>query len=393
MDKTKSFFLWLLSVYLGNVPKYDIDIESVDWDDLLNLSMLNSVQGIIYKTLTNLKIETPIDNKLKECCLATASVAITQEYWGNRVIKIFNEYGIKHTLIKGFVIKDYYTAKEDRTFGDIDILITEEDREKSHNALTSIGFKREEYLSGKNVWTYIKGSVSLEIHTSIIYQDLGRKFDYVNYFKEKAKNAECIYGYTYELKKEDHLLYVLTHIAKHFGSVGVGIRMIMDIAVFYNKFVNEINFEYIKHELRAINLYNFAQSMFYVCNKYFNTTIPCEISELNCEDEVMCYILNHGVFGTENKDVAAIIYRKNGQDKLMKRILANVFPDYEQLKKSKVWFAECPKYMLPYGWIRRLVEKLIIKECRQNLSSRVKGVLLDSEDVDIHKRITKAVGL
>lgn len=388
--ETKEYFLHLLSSYINNNTPSEESL--VDWDEILYLSQIHSVQSIIYISINKLKNKPPIYDRLKELFYMSVSISTMQETIMRKVIETLTKNNINHVLFKGYVLRNYYPNKEARTFGDIDLLIDKKDRDKCDIVLKKIGFNfiEDEYLN--EVWTYRKGAVTIEVHTEIMYENTFLDYDYRSYFNKKSQNSQRISKNTYELKKEDHFLYIIVHIAKHFHNTGVGIRMIIDIAVFLKKYENEMDMNYIFSELTILKLDKFSNIIFYICKKYFNTNIKCVALNINQEKDVLNYILNHGVFGFDNKDIYDIQFYRE-EDNKFAVIRKRLFPDYETMKKQKLWFKNGKKILLPYAWIRRLLEFLIKKEKRCEVLRKIKNLSIQGNDSKIHIEILKKVGL
>ena len=168
--------------------------------------------------------------------------------------------------------------------------------------------------------------------------------------------------------------------------------MIIDIAVFLKKYENEMDMNYIFSELTILKLDKFSNIIFYICKKYFNTNIKCVALNINQEKDVLNYILNHGVFGFDNKDIYDIQFYRE-EDNKYAVIRKRLFPDYETMKKQKLWFKNGKKILLPYAWIRRLLEFLIKKEKRCEVLRKIKNLSIQGNDSKIHIEILKKVGL
>ena len=388
--ETKKCFLDLISAYINKrISVYD---SATDWGKILRLAQIHSVQAIIYMAVNKLDKQPPIYDKLKKQFFMSVNISTLQELSMTQIIKKLTAENIDHILMKGYVIRNYYPDKEARTFGDIDFLINEYDREKCHKALLELGleFDKEDYH--KDVWAYSKGVLHIEVHTDIIYHKLFNDFDYISYFREKVKNKVLINGNTYELRKEDHFIYVLVHLAKHFYNAGVGIRMILDVVVFFQKYGKTIDFNYINQELNYIQLKDFSNMIFYICKKYFDSDIECTPVETADIEQVMDYILNHGVFGYDDKDVLGTIFKKD-EDNKIKLLVKKIFPPMEVMTGRFIWFRNGKKYMLPYAWVRRWIYFLTNKRKRESLGSKFSAIVNGSEDVAKHIKILKTAGL
>ena len=78
----------------------------------------------------------------------------------------FTEHGIAHMPVKGYYLRKLYPTPELRTFGDIDLLIHPEDRQKVHNLMLSLGYTVKQ--DWEPTYSYIKDAEYYEIHTNLM---------------------------------------------------------------------------------------------------------------------------------------------------------------------------------------------------------------------------------
>ena len=143
---------------------------------------------------------------------------------------------------------------------------------------------------------------------------------------------------------------------------------------------------------KYIHLKDFSNIIFCICKKYFDSDIDCTPVEDNIIEQVMNYILNHGVFGFNDKDVIGVSYKKNG-DSRIKVLFNKAFPSFDIMSDLYPWFKNGKKYMLPYAWCRRYLYLLTNKKKREALGSKFSAIVNDSEDVSKHIEILKIAGL
>lgn len=156
-----------------------------------------------------------------------------------------------------------------------------------------------------------------------------------------------------------HLVYLISHLAKHFTSGGVGIRQFLDIAHIINKC--SINWGWVEASLREVNLYAFAIKVFQFCKEWFDVDVPIELQPVDEELFVTstAYIMNNGVFGFYNPsneaNQATNIYRKRGFLGLIMEAVERIFPKYSVLSNTnKYSFLKKHSWLLPVAWILRL---------------------------------------
>lgn len=351
MDYTQEVFIKLLSEYIDGNWDFTINEEKVDWNQLVELSSIHSVCGIIYLSLKEKNVNRKnLMDYLQSRFNKESGFAIRQQIVYDRTLSLFEKYGIKNVVSKGYVLKKLYPNEEVRTMGDMDILISEENSKKTDEMLKENGYTIDNVFV--NEIGYAKSGCAIEIHTSLMDDDLGNDFDYSSYFKEKSKYALPYRGeYTYVLKNEDHLIYLLAHIAKHFYNEGCGIRMIMDIAVFTKKYMSSLDWDYIFGELKNIKLFEFSNNIFYLCNKWFGVKVTNHIMSDELYKAIFTYIMEGGTFGFHSKMIGTKLVRNEKNRNAFVGIFNWFFPKDELMRKKLPWYKEKPKFLLPIAWV------------------------------------------
>lgn len=369
MDNNSWYFVELLKAFLTETtPAKPVKI---DWRKIYELAHIHFVSGAIYLSIEKMeRHEQPAENimkKFKTDFLNTILRYENQEKVFREIIKILNEKKIKHLFFKGIVLCNYYPVKQMRTLGDIDFLFCEEDRLAVNEALLHAGYKNK---SKTGHWQYTKDDILIEAHEKLVYKDINPNMKFVSYFGTVWDNVKVTdKDYTFELGIEFHLIYLLSHMAKHLYNNGAGIRMILDIAVIIKKFRASMDFSYLWNELKRLKLDIFAKSIFILCNRYFQVYVP----ELNIDidnktlDVVSDYIMEGGTFGFNNRNDAVHLVRREYEstDNLrlaqVKALWNKVFLNYENMKDH--YCVKVP-FLLPFGWIYRGIKCIVMKRKR-----------------------------
>ena len=108
MKYSFNIFIRLLLAYLEN-EKLNTDIF-IDWNDIILLSRIHNVEGMIYVVLKNSQIGVPenVMTYLSKMFIATVRQSINQENELSRVIRKFQQEDIDIVLMKGIVTKRYF---------------------------------------------------------------------------------------------------------------------------------------------------------------------------------------------------------------------------------------------------------------------------------------------
>ncbi|WP_010243557.1 nucleotidyltransferase domain-containing protein [Acetivibrio cellulolyticus] len=370
MDKNSQYFIALLNAFLKDtMPAKPID---VDWGKVYDLASMHSLSGAVYLPIQKLentdKPELSILNKFKSDFFYATLRYEEQEKVYQKIAKKLSDDRIEHLFFKGVVIREYYPVKQMRTLGDIDFLLHKKDQEAFKKFMTRMGFKN---TSSEQHEKYEKGKIIIEAHDKLISNKINSKVDYSAYFENAWDYAIAKEnGYTYELNMEYHLVFLLTHLAKHFYELGAGVRMILDIAVILQKFGDVLNFSFIWKELKEIKLDIFAQNVFVLCDRWFqvkNTGTALEVDEF-AFNVMTNYILDGGTFGFCNNQAIRIIkreYVKVDNHKLPKfrTFWRKIFLDFDEMSSKYPILGKLP-FLLPFASVHRWFKCIIKKRSR-----------------------------
>ncbi len=386
-------FIKLISAYI-NSDYNNLSLNAPDWEEIYRLAYLHSLGGLLYLSLTNSGLcdNQIILDKFKQIFLISATKSMVQEATTLKLLEILNKNKIRHIIFKGLALKNYYPNKEVRTMGDIDIIIDKENQQKVHDLLVSGSFVFDEFASHRDVRNYCKNSVCFEIHTKLIESNIFENVDLIGYFKNCFDKTVLKSNFTYEFSPENHFIYLIAHMAKHFKTSGCGVRMFLDLAVFIKYFEDVLDWNYISNELKTINLYNFADIIFYLCGKWFDMKVSFSSLNKSTED-IEDYIMSGGIFGYENKNYDALRINQHGESFFERiiNLLKLIFPKYEHLKSRYVWVENTPKWLLPILWIKYWCFRIF--NYKENPFLRIKEALKNNDDAKRHNEILKNVGL
>ena len=388
--------LYLLKALKGFLLKQAPGTFHGDWAKLLRLANIHFVSGILGYMVMSYPDESnaQVASFMRKQCLQTINIFSKKAENMKRLIQKMDEQGIDHLLFKGYILKDYYPIPELRSFGDIDILIHPEDREKSDALMRQGNYERK--TDWEPVYSYYKNLEYYEIHTDVMEVDVSDKADYKGYFQEVWKHGHHISGHTWELSPEYHFLYLLTHTAKHISSSGAGIRMYMDLAVFLQHFGDGLDWKYIRQELEKLCFTDFANMVLSVVQEYFgvNSPIPLKTVPAQIFEDFMEFTMAGGIFGHVGRDSGLVSLKNQGRNdenvSRMKTFMKRLFPSAKSIE-SRYTYLQGRHWLLPAAWIHRFFRTRDswghhAKEAQSILSTETEKVLK-------LKRIYKEIGL
>ena len=396
MNNNHLVYLEILKCFLNETP-FPEELK-VNWPEILRLSQVHSTLGAVgsvamanpYMADSNLR------GQLRRDCLSEVHTYGQRAAQMDMRLRDFQDNGIDVLLMKGYVVKNYYPIPELRTFSDIDFVIRLEDRKKTDELMMKLDFRRNH--NWEPVYDYFNGLEYYEIHTGVLDDTVSDKADFITYFSNIWDHVVQVEDHVYEFTPEFHLLYLLTHIAKHISEGGAGIRMYMDIVVFLRYFQGKLDWNWFCEEAEKLHFDDFVNMVFTAIRDWFDAEIPIPLKAVEQEvmDDFLAFTMDGGLFGKSGKDISTrILMRENRNDdesvsskKLT--ILKKLFPSAKTLAPRYTYLQKMP-FLLPFAWVHRLV---ITRKDWEVHKKQAQSILnADDQEVLRIKKMYKNLGL
>ena len=374
LDNENNLILKVLSDYCNNRDT-EFDLESIDIPKLYQICYEQNLDSLVYLQIR--KVLDSINRKYKffQSLMSDVFCDVNRKDMLREFTSYMEEKKIPFICMKGSIFRDYYPIPAVRSMGDVDIIIKPEDKETVDDIFVNqMGFTR--FVDNHSVWTYYLKDFQFEVHNHMFYEELTSDFDYIDYFDhifehihhDKVFDIESEYLYVPD--ENYHFLYLMTHTAKHIINNGSGFRAYLDMVMFTRN--NEkLDWEWISEELKKMNLLQFAETCFALCERWFDVKMPLPHKELDESffEEITEKTFNDGVFGLDNKDnegahTAKEIKRENrGYWLTSVRLMTHLlFPPYEDMILAPWYsFLKGKRWLLPFAWIYRWIYCIIHK--------------------------------
>lgn len=270
----------------------------------------------------------------------------------------FTAHGIAHMPVKGYYLRKLYPTPELRTFGDIDLLIHPEDRQKVHELMLSLGYTVKQ--NWEPTYSYIKDAEYYEIHTNLMDGNLDGRTDLQAYFDAAWAHAEPDDGLRFRPKDDFHFIYTVCHLAKHLYGGGAGLRMYLDVALYIKHKDDSLHWQAIAGEFTTLHLVDFFHIVMNACRVWFGTKTICPLPEPDTEalDRLLSYTLDSDLFGHSRDH--AVIELRNEKDEAPSRsrvLRKMLFPPAAEIE-SRYTFLRNRHWLLPLAWLVRLFANL-----------------------------------
>ncbi|MBR5538911.1 MAG: nucleotidyltransferase family protein [Clostridia bacterium] len=383
MDKELAFILSLVrSAFDGS----SVDLPSdTDWQKVFTIGKTYRLLPIISVGISNSNITLPDDvqSAFDSYLLSNFVQDQSQNMALTSLETAFDKNGIEYMPIKGVILKKLYPSSEFRPMGDADILIKMEQREKVDGLMYDCGFSY--CYESPHELVYKKKGVCIELHKHIIppYNK-----DYYSYFGDGWKLARKDSGTRYLLSDNDHYIFAVTHLAKHYRDGGVGPIHLLDLWIMQNK--THIDADCVDAELGKLGLGVFHKNVLDTVSVWFGKREGTELTEF-----ITNRVFNSGNFGTKESRALASATKTSKSTSLKgigyKRAVRRLFPKVSELELGYPILKKCP-LLLPFCWCHRFVKTLIFR--REKLSRRLDEIKNTTEEkVAAYQDELIAVGL
>ena len=333
--------------------------------------------------------DADIKRELVECYYQAIAENFNKANMFEAMSQNLTEGKIPHMPVKGWYIRTLYPVPELRTFGDIDILIRKQDRQRADEIFTQNGYRVKD--NWEPTYSYDKGLLRCEVHTELMDSDLGKGKQVISYFSDALESAEKDVGERFSPQKDLHLIYLFCHLAKHLYKGGAGIRMYMDVALFLKVNGGTLDYEKIYEDSKKLHLDRFFKTVIFACSEWFEIAVPFEINDIPQDtlDALKKYTFGADLFGkTRDKTIISLRNDESGsKESVLKDTL---FPNAKKIEE-RYKFIKGRKYLLPMAWVARGFVNL--KEIPQKLKYIKKVSNANMDSVSEYDKFISELGL
>lgn len=329
------------AVILGNDAP--APFEGMDAKKLFELADKHSVAIMIYPAVKNMELSQDAKALFEKNKNRMVARTTRQTIEAERVTAKLEENSIKYILLKGSHIRRLYPADYLRTFGDIDLYLSETDRKKAVPIMRDLGYSLTNVTDYHD--EYEKGNFHIfELHSHI----LSPASPYCGIFENPFSKSVACNGseYCYELNNEYFYLHLFLHLHKHFSTTGCGIRLFADLLVFESQ-VKNFDKSFVEKALKDCGLWDFYLTVNKLMDYFFYGKPADESTKAIAE-----YIFDNEANGLYKYHVASLSFFGK-----LKYFMKNWFPSAKDLSFRYPVLNKAP-VLLPVCWVRRIFYSL-----------------------------------
>ena len=262
-------FRQLISMVALGATGKKVDIVDIDWRSVLCYAQEQSILPLLgIALIKNPEMQCPeeLRSQLIDVARSQSGSNLVRKQRIMNMLREMDSLGLRAQLIKGYPVGECYAYPESRGSTDTDILVDPKSEERVCKYLREKGFHVD--MRGKtghhDVGQHPKLGV-VEVHIQL-YSELQQEIWFGGAGKTvlqmeapvQAIMSDMPYttlGYT------DHLIFLTLHAIKHFISTGMGLRMMLDIAVFFSKHKTQIDANRYWHLMETLKFTTLVNSI------------------------------------------------------------------------------------------------------------------------------------
>jgi hypothetical protein len=371
VDCINNIFSLLKSTLLTE-QKYDF--ANIEWQQITDIADRNLLIPLLYDKVKELSgIYNIPEHMLRGWksitlgCMLSESVKYKQL---ERLLQLAESMNVTFILFKGCVLADLYPNYLTRSSCDTDILVYERDREKAIKILEDLGYQKCEKTSKEFVYVYKNTPANhiVELHFSLWEDFTGRNIDLIKGMQLDREDTlirirACGLDVT-TLGYDEHLIFQMFHIIKHFSLQGVSIRYLADITLFLNRYENDINRIEFWSRMETLGYDKFCENFFAICVQYLGMSARIlegrKIKLMKDLNVFLMDLINIGFLFGDGKACFQLMgtmtpYFIGEQEipkSMFRRRLKILFPAGKDLS-MEYRYARSWKLLMPIAWVHR----------------------------------------
>lgn len=265
---------------------YEILKGELNWSYILRKARQNNIAPLLYHNLQKLGTQDLISvDERKEFEMIYHSAGFRNAIFYEelkKILRFFEDRGISVIVLKGAVLaEEVFKNVALRQMGDIDLLVQEQDLDKSAGTLTQLGYIPYEVRHSESwykshhhhlvpYFNPAKG-IAIEIHRNIIPLESSFSIDTFKLW-ERSQHLRMGNINTKVLSPEDLIIHLCLHLSFCNGFIG-GIKTLIDISQAVRHYGERINWNWLIREARERGFANFVFYPLYFTCEILNVDI------------------------------------------------------------------------------------------------------------------------
>ena len=388
MNELELLIIACAKSYMHNsLLEQSIDFEQEKWQKVFKIAYEQRLLPVVYEMVCHEPSFLKNDDKIKKYWRQTCIMSIVDQVNKSKaylsLYQKIEDNNLDCLVTKGLILRELYQKKEWRTSGDEDVLVSKKDFKLLHQILIENDYQvlNSDYIDDLEVVVYdnYRNGLHLEVHRVLFGNNT--PYHYLNdFFKDafKTKNKIDIDNNEIQVMNPQlQLLYLISHAFKHFVNIGVGLRQIMDIGMYSQKYYQVIDWNKLFEDVSKFNGVEFVCCIYMILNDYLNVSyekINFPVEKIDMDIDYLPFlkdIFKGGIYGkaTKNRTYSCLATRQLLDGKKKGLTFGIFFPTVDKLKQSYPILNKHP-YLIFYVWIKRAI-RFIKRYCNDHSRNNI----------------------
>lgn len=267
-DQAHEFVCRAVSAYITNRPDQIALTSGMAWNRIGQTVAIHGLEGVFHHILKDANVPARLRDGWQQKTMAVLFENIRSLRTAVQLFSMLDAAGIPAVAMRGLTLahKDYITPGM-RSMGDIDILISPDDRFKFLEVIAQQGIDPERVLRSQYVLR-INGT-KFEIHWSFLTAKRYREIFDSNELLSSRQTCKTQDGSIYCLSNEQELIGLVTHAFIHHELLVL--RQLLDIGLFMVK--PDLDWGYVKEWCRSKRLNRMFSLTFHLVSRVFGLDV------------------------------------------------------------------------------------------------------------------------
>ena len=355
--------IYLAGCVVNNRIPDQARVKKINLDHLYQASQKHMLTAIVDYALKSAGIH---DEKFHQAWAKSIRKVTAMDIDKDLLFQEMEKQKIWYMPLKGIVIKDLYPSIGLRQMSDFDILFDKNYTQKVQDILLNLGFTNN-YFGIGNHDVYFKQPVShFEMHNTLFGEN--HKPEIYKYYRNIKSHLIKDEGnqYGYHFSNEDLYIYLTVHEYKHYDNGGTGLRSVLDIYIFWQKFGSQLDTNYISAEIEKLGISSFEQQNLSLALNLFGNG---QLTEKN--QDMLEYIIYSGTYGTIQNVIENKIKKQSNVKKGKLTFIKNKL--FMPLKEIKLYypFYYRHKILLPVLFFYRIGKALTVSRKKTKITLKI----------------------
>lgn len=334
MNQNQNLLLSLLRAALFGEKLDASAFAEADWNRIFRMADMQTVPSLVLDGMAMLPpsvIGLSLDDKLTrfgkmqrmECTNALHRRVII------KIDKALRAEGIPAVFMKGQTVALRYPNALHRTPGDIDFVVAPQDFQRTMAVMEKIGKVNHDLVHEHHGMAWVDG-VTIEPHYKVHnYQrpstDHAMQEMFASVFPARLTLAD-VDGYEVPVFPPTfESVFLISHMVNHVYEEGLGLRQVVDYAMFLSKCADKIDWELHHEWLHRMRMERAWRIFTCICVGYLGLPLPSQVESFSCQERKWAARLVDDILRVGNFGRGEYVFQHRG--------LADAFRNYRWVAK------------------------------------------------------------